>query len=219
MSLDFQAQTLFRLERQNNCGAPYSFTTQPPSSPAAAAKQLPYLVSSASKHNPHHRRFQHQLTLLRRAHKYTQEAREPIIMLFFSFFKTLIDQEVMVELKNDIRIRGILKSVDQYLNIKLENIQVVEELKYPHLSAVKNVFIRGSVVRYVHLPPAAVDVNLLEDATRRGKSSYPQLFFFSLLVHQANIVFQTQEKKRDTDTYCKNRSSKPSTKGKMSRHD
>lgn len=38
-----------------------------------------------------------------------------------------------VELKNDIRIRGILKSVDQYLNIKLDDIQVVDELKYPHL--------------------------------------------------------------------------------------
>jgi len=34
---------------------------------------------------------------------------------------------------------------------------------------VKNVFIRGSVVRYVHLPAAAVDTPLLEDATRRGK--------------------------------------------------
>ncbi|KAK4456520.1 hypothetical protein QBC42DRAFT_281095 [Cladorrhinum samala] len=88
-------------------------------------------------------------------------------MLFFSFFKTLIDHEVTVELKNDIRIRGVLKSVDQYLNIKLDNIQVVEEIKYPHLSAVKNVFIRGSVVRYVHLPSNSVDVQLLEDATRR----------------------------------------------------
>ncbi|KDN65867.1 putative U6 snRNA-associated Sm-like protein LSm2 [Colletotrichum sublineola] len=97
-------------------------------------------------------------------------------MLFFrltcqflkpSFFKTLIDHEVTVELKNDIQIRGILKSVDQYLNIKLEEISVVEELKYPHLSSVKNVFIRGSVVRYVHLPAGSVDVPLLEDATRR----------------------------------------------------
>lgn len=35
-------------------------------------------------------------------------------------------------------------------------------------SSVKNVFIRGSVVRYVHLPAAAVDTALLEDATRRG---------------------------------------------------
>jgi small nuclear ribonucleoprotein (snRNP)-like protein len=50
-----------------------------------------------------------------------------------SFFKTLIDNEVTVELKNDIQIRGTLKSVDQYLNIKLDDIQVVEEIKYPHL--------------------------------------------------------------------------------------
>jgi small nuclear ribonucleoprotein (snRNP)-like protein len=50
-----------------------------------------------------------------------------------SFFKTLVDQEVTVELKNDISIRGTLKSVDQYLNIKLADIQVLEELKYPHL--------------------------------------------------------------------------------------
>jgi U6 snRNA-associated Sm-like protein LSm2 len=35
-------------------------------------------------------------------------------------------------------------------------------------SSVKNVFIRGSVVRYVHLPGSAVDTALLEDATRRG---------------------------------------------------
>ncbi|KAK3116238.1 U6 snRNA-associated Sm-like protein LSm2 [Teratosphaeriaceae sp. CCFEE 6253] len=143
-------------------------------------------------------------------------------MLFFSFFKTLVNHEVTVELKNDISIRGTLKSVDQYLNIKLDDISVVEELKYPHLeamfgrktaaaahktrclrskflsgrrrgtkaqygaqqeheaaheeladgsvsqSSVKNVFIRGSVVRYVHLPAAAVDTPLLEDATRRG---------------------------------------------------
>lgn len=50
-----------------------------------------------------------------------------------SFFKTLIDHEVTVELKNDIQLKGKLKSVDQYLNIKLDDIQVVEELKYPHL--------------------------------------------------------------------------------------
>lgn len=38
-----------------------------------------------------------------------------------------------MELKNDIQLRGTLKSVDQYLNIKLDDISVVEELKYPHL--------------------------------------------------------------------------------------
>jgi len=91
----------------------------------------------------------------------------PSKMLFFSFFKTLIESEVTVELKNDLLIKGVLRSVDQFLNIKLDNISVVDEDRYPHMSAVKNVFIRGSVVRYVHLPAASVDTALLEDATRR----------------------------------------------------
>ena len=50
-----------------------------------------------------------------------------------SFFKTLVDHQVTVELKNDVSIKGTLKSVDQYLNIKLEDITVVDEIKYPHL--------------------------------------------------------------------------------------
>jgi len=53
--------------------------------------------------------------------------------MLHSFFKTLVDHEVTVELKNDISIKGTLKSVDQFLNIKLDNIEVSDELKYPHL--------------------------------------------------------------------------------------
>lgn len=63
-------------------------------------------------------------------------ALKPSADSIFSFFKTLIDHEVTVELKNDIQIRGTLKSVDQYLNIKLDDISVIEELKYPHLVCV-----------------------------------------------------------------------------------
>lgn len=44
-----------------------------------------------------------------------------------------MDHEVTVELKNDIQIKGNLKSVDQYLNIKLEDIHVVDDIKHPHL--------------------------------------------------------------------------------------
>jgi small nuclear ribonucleoprotein (snRNP)-like protein len=88
-------------------------------------------------------------------------------MLFFSFFKTLTNTPLTVELKNDLMIRGTLKSVDQYLNIKLDDITILNEAQYPHLSSVKNIFIRGSVVRYVHLPPEKVDRGLLEDASRR----------------------------------------------------
>jgi small nuclear ribonucleoprotein (snRNP)-like protein len=56
-----------------------------------------------------------------------------LTLVFYSFFKTLVDQEVTVELKNDLAIKGILKSVDQFLNIKLDEISVLEEDKYPHL--------------------------------------------------------------------------------------
>jgi len=88
-------------------------------------------------------------------------------MLMFSAFKTLTDQRVIVELKNDLAIEGQLKSVDQFLNIKLDSIRVVDPQRHPHLNAVKNCFIRGSVVRYVQIPKEAVDTQLLEDATRR----------------------------------------------------
>ncbi|XP_071721217.1 sm-like protein LSM2 [Rutidosis leptorrhynchoides] len=88
-------------------------------------------------------------------------------MLFFSYFKDLVGREVTVELKNDLAIRGTLHSVDQYLNIKLENTRVVDQDKFPHMLSVRNCFIRGSVVRYVQLPPDGVDIELLHDATRR----------------------------------------------------
>ncbi|PCH43833.1 U6 snRNA-associated Sm-like protein LSm2 [Wolfiporia cocos MD-104 SS10] len=92
-------------------------------------------------------------------------------MLIFSVFKTLTDQRVTVELKNDLCISGVLKSVDQFLNIRLDGIQVMDEERHPHMTAVKNCFIRGSVVRYVLLPAEAVDTQLLEDATRREAAS------------------------------------------------
>ncbi|GAB2265357.1 hypothetical protein Dimus_000420 [Dionaea muscipula] len=56
-------------------------------------------------------------------------------MLFFSYFKEIVGREVVVELKNDLAIRGTLRSVDQYLNIKLENTRVVDQDKYPHMPA------------------------------------------------------------------------------------
>jgi hypothetical protein len=44
------------------------------------------------------------------------------------------------------------------------------------------VFIRGSVVRYVHLPANAVDTPLLEDATRRGTNAIPGQFVVACLL-------------------------------------
>ena len=42
-------------------------------------------------------------------------------------------RQVTIELKNDLCITGTLKSVDQFLNIKLDEIRVKDEQKYPHL--------------------------------------------------------------------------------------
>lgn len=42
-------------------------------------------------------------------------------------------KEIAVELKNDVAVMGTLHSVDQYLNIKLLNVSVVEGEKFPQL--------------------------------------------------------------------------------------
>ncbi|OBZ66605.1 U6 snRNA-associated Sm-like protein LSm2 [Grifola frondosa] len=77
-------------------------------------------------------------------------------MLIFSVFKTLTDQRSTTH-----------DFPDRFLNIRLDSIKVLDEARHPHMMAVKNCFIRGSVVRYVQLPAEHVDTQLLEDATRR----------------------------------------------------
>ena len=66
------------------------------------------------------------------AHKPTAGPNPPA-QLFYSFFKTLVGKTVIVELKNELCIRGKLHSVDQYLNLKLTDITVIDEVKYPHM--------------------------------------------------------------------------------------
>jgi len=91
-------------------------------------------------------------------------------MLFYSFFKTLAvegNTEVSVELKNDLILIGTLHSVDQFLNIRLTNVRAADVKQHPYIMSVKNCFIRGSVVRYVGLPEDKVDVELLQEASRR----------------------------------------------------
>ena len=56
-------------------------------------------------------------------------------MLFYSFFKTLVGKPVCVELKNDLSLTGTLESVDQYLNVKLSNVDVVDKERFPQLLA------------------------------------------------------------------------------------
>mmetsp|Transcript_19324 Transcript_19324/g.28598 ORF Transcript_19324/g.28598 Transcript_19324/m.28598 type:complete len:95 (+) Transcript_19324:90-374(+) len=92
-------------------------------------------------------------------------------MIFYSFFKTLVGKEVAVELKNDVVFTGTLHSVDQYLNVKLLNVKVVNPDKFPQLCSLKNCFVRGSVVRYIQIPTEHVDTELLQDAARKENAA------------------------------------------------
>ncbi|KAI6661588.1 U6 snRNA-associated Sm-like protein LSm2 [Oopsacas minuta] len=87
--------------------------------------------------------------------------------LFHTFFKTLVGKEMTIELKNNLLIHGTLISVDQFLNIKLDKISVPDPDKYPQFLSIKNCFVRGSVIRYIHLPPSEVDPTSLQEATRK----------------------------------------------------
>ena len=97
-------------------------------------------------------------------------------MLFFQLFQQLVESKatVVVELKNDLQISGTLQSVDQYLNVKLTNVGIEEPDKYPHLVSLKNCFIRGSVVRYIHMKPNAINIEQLEDSCRREAKNEKQ---------------------------------------------
>ncbi|KAM3173361.1 U6 snRNA-associated Sm-like protein LSm2 [Hymenolepis weldensis] len=88
-------------------------------------------------------------------------------MIFFSFFKTLVGKDVIVELKNDLCIHGTLHSVDQYHNFRLTDISVTDTEKHPYMLSVRNCFIRGSIVRYVQLPADDCDVYELQNASRK----------------------------------------------------
>ena len=47
------------------------------------------------------------------------------VMLFYSFFKSLVGKDVVVELKNDLSICGTLHSVDQAIQINLLMLTVI----------------------------------------------------------------------------------------------
>ena len=86
-------------------------------------------------------------------------------MLFYSVFKTLLGEQISIELKNDIKLRGKLLAIDHYLNIKLEDIESLSGNEL--LNELEHVFLRGSMIRYIHLDPKSIDTSLLQDASRK----------------------------------------------------
>jgi U6 snRNA-associated Sm-like protein LSm2 len=56
-----------------------------------------------------------------------------------------VGKEITVELKNDMSIKGRLDSVDQFLNIKLADITVQDEERYPHMVQTKTILLSYSI--------------------------------------------------------------------------
>jgi len=90
--------------------------------------------------------------------------------IFFSMFKTLEGKTVLLELKNSLQLKGKLVSVDQYLNLKLDEVEVVDRENYPQL-----------VRLLLRVYPIATN-NLARDAGGMG-GCYQSWFFLSNLDH------------------------------------
>eukprot|EP00943_MAST-04B_sp_MAST-4B-sp1_P005954 g5954.t1 len=113
-------------------------------------------------------------TPMRKAHKFGSVAlyeSDTYIQCKRPDFDSLHCKAVCVELKNDLSLTGTLESVDQYLNVKLSNVDVVDKERFPQLLACKDSFIRGSTIRYIQIPRNEVDTELLQDAARKEAQS------------------------------------------------
>ncbi len=90
-------------------------------------------------------------------------------LLFYQFYQPLAakNARVTVELKNDFTVEGTLVFVDQQMNVSLKDIRIEDPETYPYLLAIKNIFLRGSIIRYMHMNPADIDTKELEEASAR----------------------------------------------------
>eukprot|EP01053_Blabericola_migrator_P009218 Blabericola_migrator_1__9217@NODE_4943_length_926_cov_55_386496_g3100_i0_p1_GENE_NODE_4943_length_926_cov_55_386496_g3100_i0NODE_4943_length_926_cov_55_386496_g3100_i0_p1_ORF_typecomplete_len108_score8_90LSM/PF01423_22/6_5e14SMATX/PF14438_6/0_017Hfq/PF17209_3/0_071_NODE_4943_length_926_cov_55_386496_g3100_i0334657 len=94
-------------------------------------------------------------------------------MLFYTFFQSFVGKDVMVtvELKHGLQISGSLHAVDQYLNLKLVNVTIADPDRHPQLVSLKTCFIRGSVIRYIHLSGIPIDLEALQDSCRKSEKT------------------------------------------------
>ena len=85
--------------------------------------------------------------------------------MFVDFFNSLRGQLVIVELKNNVIFKGKLQFCDNLMNIKLVEINFLNKKDFPQVPPISSAIIRGSSVRYVHLPDEFVDKEKLHELT------------------------------------------------------
>ena len=86
--------------------------------------------------------------------------------MFYAILKSISqnNSKVIVELKNDMKLKGNLVSVDTNLNLVLskpsdEENENLHQLKYSY-----NIFIRGNAIRYIHFNKNEINTELIEEA-------------------------------------------------------
>lgn len=99
--------------------------------------------------------------------------------LFPQILKTLQGQTVIVELYNNLILKGILVSINFQMNIDLIDVEVLSASLFPQLPAISETFIRGSSIRYVHLPIEDFDFSRAHSLTKTHNDQVIQEMEFS----------------------------------------
>lgn len=84
-------------------------------------------------------------------------------MIFFEYFKKYLNKKVKITLKNDLCLTGILKNVDHFLNMQLQD--TIPAIDNPGLGKSFLCSVRGSSVKYVDLERDEDLENRITEAT------------------------------------------------------
>ena len=77
-----------------------------------------------------------------------------------------------MELKNGVKVEGYLQQVDEQMNLHLSDISIVsvgegQDKPIPHFAGCDSTFIRGNVIRYVHMSKSEVDTEPLTETCKK----------------------------------------------------
>jgi U6 snRNA-associated Sm-like protein LSm2 len=87
-------------------------------------------------------------------------------MLFYSFFRRRLGEEVEIVLKSNITLKGKLTSVDTFLTFKLKDVVIGDQEAYPGLKGMDICSIKGSSVKYASIRYDEESAEMLNAASR-----------------------------------------------------
>ena len=90
--------------------------------------------------------------------------------MFYAILKSISqnNSKVIVELKNDMKIKGNLVNVDTNLNLVLSKPNFEEDENIHQFKHSHNTFIRGNVIRYIHFfNKKDIKTDIIEEACQK----------------------------------------------------